>query len=160
MKSGSSQSSSWQGELPSLVNNVTAVLSTSGTAQAACSMCGSRFLGTWGYAQTVLSMRLHPPTLHCLPYLLHPRSLSLLSRGDAENQRRDLTGRVRQYVAEQNASGNQGLVLVDMESAFDYYKLSEQRRKELFDDGIHLTQAGYNLMGDLVFQALERAMAV
>jgi lysophospholipase L1-like esterase len=95
-----------------------------------------------------------------LPCFLRLPFLVLLYRGDAENQRRDLTGRVRQYVAEQNASGNQGLALVDMESAFDYYKLSEQRRKELFDDGIHLTQAGYNLMGDLVYQALERAMAV
>lgn len=82
------------------------------------------------------------------------------AQGDAENQRRELTSKVRQYVAEQNASGNSGLVLVDMESAFDYYKLSEQRRKELFDDGIHLTQAGYDLMGDLVYQALVRAMAV
>lgn len=81
-------------------------------------------------------------------------------RGEPENQRRDLTSKVRQYVAEQNAAGNSGLVLVDMESNFDYYKLSEQRRKELFDDGIHLTQAGYDLMGDLVYQALVRAMAV
>jgi lysophospholipase L1-like esterase len=103
------------------------------------------------------SWHLHQLILRCLLRLLF---LVLFFRGDAENQRQDLTGRVRQYVAEQNASGNQGLVLVDMESAFDYYKLSEQRRKELFDDGIHLTQAGYNLMGDLVYQALERAMAI
>lgn len=79
-------------------------------------------------------------------------------RGDAENQRRELTSKVRQYIAEQRASGNGGLVLVDMEGPFDYYKLSEQRRKELFDDGIHLTQEGYQLMGDLVYQDLERAM--
>jgi lysophospholipase L1-like esterase len=31
-------------------------------------------------------------------------------------------------------------------------------RQELFDDGIHLTGAGYNLMGDLVYQGLQRAM--
>lgn len=79
-------------------------------------------------------------------------------RGDAEYQRHELTSKVRQYVAEQNAAGNNGLVLVDMEAPFDYYKLSEQRRKDLFDDGIHLTQAGYSLMGDLVYQGLERAM--
>jgi hypothetical protein len=51
-----------------------------------------------------------------------------MCRGDGENQRRELTGKVRQYISQQNASGNSGLVLVDMESAFDYYKLSEQRR--------------------------------
>lgn len=88
----------------------------------------------------------------CLSLCIH--------RGDAENQRRDLTSKVRQYVAEQNAAGNYGLALADLESAFDYYKLSEQRRKELFDDGIHLTQAGYELMGDLVYQALIKAMSV
>ena len=67
---------------------------------------------------------------------------------------------MRQYVAEQNASGNNGLVLVDMEATFDFHNLPEQRRKELFDDGIHLTQAGYEIMGDLVYQALVKAMQV
>jgi lysophospholipase L1-like esterase len=65
---------------------------------------------------------------------------------------------VRQYIMQQNAAGNAGLQLVDMETTFDYYKLSEQSRKELFDDGIHLTQKGYELMGDLVYKGFEKAL--
>ena len=65
---------------------------------------------------------------HVLTDPLTHSSHSLMCRGDGENQRRELTGKVRQYISQQNASGNNGLVLVDMESAFDYYKLSEQRR--------------------------------
>jgi lysophospholipase L1-like esterase len=67
---------------------------------------------------------------------------------------------VRRYVAQQHAAGNTGLVLVDLEAPFDYYKLSEARRRELFDDGIHLTRAGYELMGDLIYQGMLKAMHV
>lgn len=89
-----------------------------------------------------------------------PPSLSSLPRGEPEQQRRELTNAVRAYIAQQNAAGNMGLQLLDLEAPFDYYKLSEQRRQQLFDDGIHLTQKGYELMGDLIYHGLEHTMGL
>lgn len=77
-----------------------------------------------------------------------------------ESQRRELAAKVRAYIAQQRGAGNRGLVLVDMERDFDYFRLPEDRRRQLFDDGVHLTQAGYEHMGQLAYQGLLGAMGV
>lgn len=81
-------------------------------------------------------------------------------RGEPEQQRRDLASKVREYVAAQHVAGNSGLQLIDLEEPFNYHSLPEAKRKELFDDGIHLTAAGYELMGDLIFAGMSRAMGL
>jgi lysophospholipase L1-like esterase len=45
-----------------------------------------------------------------------------------------------------------------VESTFAYFSLSPERRAQLFDDGVHLTVYGYELLGDLVAQGLTTAM--
>lgn len=39
---------------------------------------------------------------------------------------------------------------MDLCAAIPYFSMSEQLREEIWDDGLHLTQAGYKMMGDLI----------
>lgn len=78
--------------------------------------------------------------------------------GEREQQRQALTAKVREYVKQQRAAGNKGLFIIDVEQTFAYLSLSPERRAQLFDDGVHLTVYGYELLGDLVTQGLANAM--
>ncbi|KAF6258256.1 SGNH hydrolase-type esterase domain-containing protein [Scenedesmus sp. NREL 46B-D3] len=78
--------------------------------------------------------------------------------GEREQQRLALTAKVREYIKHQRAAGNKGLFLIDVESTFAYLSMSPERRAQLFDDGVHLTVYGYELLGDLVARGLSIAM--
>lgn len=54
-----------------------------------------------------------------------------MRRGEREQQRKALTSMVRSYIAQQRASGNAGLVLLDLEKEFDYANLPEGRRRQV-----------------------------
>jgi lysophospholipase L1-like esterase len=94
--------------------------------------------------------------LHCFTPQTNPTEYPY--SGEREQQRLALIGKVREYVKQQRAAGNKGLVLIDVESTFAYFSLSAERRAQLFDDGVHLTVYGYELLGDLVAQGLMNAM--
>lgn len=78
--------------------------------------------------------------------------------GEREDQRKALTTSVRQYIRQQRTAGNKGLFLLDLEKPFDYWSLSPERRTQVFDDGVHMTEYGYELLGDLVYKGLLKAM--
>ncbi|OKL62725.1 hypothetical protein UA08_01891 [Talaromyces atroroseus] len=42
----------------------------------------------------------------------------------------------------------------DLRSALPYHAMDEQRREEIWDDGLHLTDKGYDLMGELIAERL------
>ncbi|RAO72904.1 uncharacterized protein BHQ10_008916 [Talaromyces amestolkiae] len=42
----------------------------------------------------------------------------------------------------------------DLKSAIPYHDMDEQRREENWDDGLHLTDKGYDLMGEVVSERL------
>jgi hypothetical protein len=42
----------------------------------------------------------------------------------------------------------------DLLSAIPYFSMPEDQRKEIWDDGTHLTEAGYDLMGTLLSERL------
>lgn len=71
-----------------------------------------------------------------------------------------LTSMERQYVTSKRAMGYKGLSLLDLEAAFNYYNLTPERRVQLFDDGVHLTAYGYDLLGSYVYRGLLDAMGV
>lgn len=83
-----------------------------------------------------------------------------LRRGEREDQRKALTNMIRQYIKDKQASGFEGLYLLDLESTFDYYNLSPERRAQIFDDGIHMTKYGYELLGDKAYDGLVDAMGL
>lgn len=80
--------------------------------------------------------------------------------GEREVQRKALVSLVREHVAATHAAGSAGLVLLDLERPFDYWALTPERRAAIFDDGVHMTEAGYQLMGQLVADGLLRAMGL
>lgn len=42
----------------------------------------------------------------------------------------------------------------DLHAAFPYWNLTEERRKELWDDGVHPNDVGYDLIGNLLAERL------
>lgn len=67
---------------------------------------------------------------------------------------------MRKYIKDQRAARNKGLFLLDLEAPFDYHNLSPERRQQLFDDGIHMTVYGYEVLGDYIAQGLIDAMGL
>lgn len=39
---------------------------------------------------------------------------------------------------------------LDLCSAVPYFAMDEKRREDIWDDGLHLTEEGYKLMGEVV----------
>jgi len=42
----------------------------------------------------------------------------------------------------------------DLKSALPYYTMDEERREQIWDDGLHLTDNGYDFMGELIAERL------
>lgn len=45
-------------------------------------------------------------------------------------------------------------VLLDVERSLPYHSLSSAERKEIWDDGLHLTPKGYDRLGELIYETL------
>ena len=43
---------------------------------------------------------------------------------------------------------------MDLFTAIPYKNMDEEKRDKIWDDGVHLTEAGYDLMGDVVADRL------
>jgi lysophospholipase L1-like esterase len=48
-----------------------------------------------------------------------------------------------------------GVSFLDMRKEMPYHSLSAAERKELFDDGVHLTKKGYERMGEIIFSRMK-----
>lgn len=47
------------------------------------------------------------------------------------------------------------LLFLDLERRLPYHALTQGEKDELWDDGLHLTAKGYDVMGSLIFEALQ-----
>lgn len=45
--------------------------------------------------------------------------------------------------------------LIDLETKIPYFSLSQSKQKELWDDGVHFTAKGYDLFGEIIFEAIK-----
>jgi len=76
-----------------------------------------------------------------------------------EATRRDLVAKIRAYIASQQASGNQSIQLLDLDSQFDWWSMSEGDRAKIFDDGIHYTDYGYQQhLAGLIYTGLVKIL--
>ena len=52
-----------------------------------------------------------------------------------------------------------GLFPLDLCKAIPYHNMDPDKRKKIWDDGLHFKKSGYDLMGDIVAQRLEEIMS-
>eukprot|EP00472_Partenskyella_glossopodia_P004431 CAMPEP_0197517066 /NCGR_PEP_ID=MMETSP1318-20131121/2023_1 /TAXON_ID=552666 /ORGANISM="Partenskyella glossopodia, Strain RCC365" /LENGTH=247 /DNA_ID=CAMNT_0043066307 /DNA_START=173 /DNA_END=916 /DNA_ORIENTATION=- len=71
-------------------------------------------------------------------------------RGKVRKDRMELNEGLKSLAAEHKNS-----VLLDFANEFPYFALSETKKEELWDDGLHYKPAGYERMGEIVFEALQ-----
>ena len=72
---------------------------------------------------------------------------------DDEN-RQLLNTMIRDYVAQ--SKDQDRIFLVDLEKGIPYHSLRDQKEKKRFyDDGLHLTPTGYDLMAKLIFDVIK-----
>jgi lysophospholipase L1-like esterase len=61
---------------------------------------------------------------------------------------------IRDYVA--NINDQDQVCLVDLDKGIPYHSVSnDEERQRIWDDGLHLTPAGYDRMATLVFDAIK-----
>lgn len=92
-----------------------------------------------------------------------PNSLTCKNtqRREGEPTRRELARKIKATIASAAAAGDGSLQLLDLEGPFDWDAMSGQRRAQVFDDGIHLTEWGYtSMLADLIYNGLVKVMAI
>lgn len=50
-------------------------------------------------------------------------------------------------------------VVLDVDRFLPYHSLSSAERKEIWDDGMHLTPKGYDRLGELIYEALQKHLS-
>lgn len=76
-----------------------------------------------------------------------------------EPARRELVGRIKATVADLNRAGDRSVLLLDLERPFDLDAMAGEQRARVFDDGLHLTDYGYQqYLAGLIYDGLVKAM--
>ena len=71
-----------------------------------------------------------------------------------DKNRQSLNAMIRDYVAHSNNQDR--ICLVDLDKDIPYHSISNKKeRKKIWDDGVHLTPAGYDRMATLIFDAIK-----
>ncbi|GAX79903.1 hypothetical protein CEUSTIGMA_g7343.t1 [Chlamydomonas eustigma] len=73
----------------------------------------------------------------------------------SEEHRRQLNVLIRQYCMKHGV-GDEGALLLDLDKLIPYVSLeTEEKRLEMFSDGLHLTKKGYNKLAQLAYDVLK-----
>lgn len=76
-----------------------------------------------------------------------------------EPVRRDLVKSIKAAVRDANGAGDKSLHLLDLERKFDWYRMEPSERGKVFDDGVHLTDFGYQqMLAPAIYQGLVKVM--
>lgn len=74
-----------------------------------------------------------------------------------DKDRQVLNSMIRDYVAQTN--DQERICLVDLDKGIPYHSASnDEERKQIWDDGVHLTPAGYDRMAVLIFDAIKNKL--
>ena len=84
----------------------------------------------------------------------------LLCRESAERRRQQLNTLIRNYVDQQLAAGDTSIQIISLENELDWKTMTDQRKKRLFDDGLHFTKYGYRELARLMFERLVKVLDV
>ncbi|GBF99341.1 GDSL-like lipase acylhydrolase [Raphidocelis subcapitata] len=88
-----------------------------------------------------------------------PTLPTTIAQGEAT--RRDLVGRIRGAVSEAQRGGDSSLQLLDLEGAFDWSKMPADQRSRILDDGLHLTDYGYQqYLSGLIYDGLVKILGI
>lgn len=71
---------------------------------------------------------------------------------EADQNRQLLNTMIRNYVTQ--SKDQDRICLVDLDQGIPYHSLRDEEKKQLWDDGLHLKPAGYDLMGKLIFDVI------
>ena len=82
-----------------------------------------------------------------LPETMCPKELPM------DTQRQEYNRLIREQLGTQTEETKKTVVL-DVERFLPYHSLSSKERKEIFDDGLHLTPKGYDRLGELIYETL------
>jgi lysophospholipase L1-like esterase len=75
----------------------------------------------------------------------------------SENNRQLLNTMIRDYVT--NSNQQDRIRLVDLDKCIPFHSITDnKKRKTIWDDGVHLTPAGYDRMASLVFDVIKKTL--
>jgi lysophospholipase L1-like esterase len=78
-----------------------------------------------------------------------------------EATRRALVAKIKAAVAGARARGDSSLQLLDLEKPFDWWSMTPEQRGRIFDDGVHLTDYGYQqYMAALIYDGLVKLLGI
>lgn len=88
--------------------------------------------------------------------VLPPFPSTLISQGDQKNKERQKLGQLQTAFA----NGKSKVEVLNLaDSGFNFYAQSASEQSKLLDDGLHLTVAGYDLMGKTIFNFINTKMS-
>jgi lysophospholipase L1-like esterase len=79
-------------------------------------------------------------------------------RDSAEARRQQLNALIRGYAKLQQTVGDKAFHTISLEHELDWRAMTEQRKKRLFEDGLHFTKYGYRELGRLMYESLVKVL--
>ncbi|CAF1493899.1 unnamed protein product [Rotaria sp. Silwood1] len=84
-----------------------------------------------------------------LPETMYPRELPF------DKERQEFNRLLREELVSKDNYDNNNIVILDVDRLLPQHSLSSVERREIWDDGVHLTPKGYDRLGQLVFNVLK-----
>lgn len=149
--------------VPTMVNRLRNLLKSDAFYDWIIILGGTNDLGSGVSAEKIFQEGLKPMYDMCLNYTQKKIKLATMTVIEAAfaspthkiyKDRQELNAMIRDYVAKINDQDQ--VCLVDLDKGIPYHSISnDEERQRIWDDGLHLTPAGYDRMATLVFDAIK-----
>ena len=159
----------WSGErvLSHMVNRLRTILAKDASYDWVFILAGTNDIGHRVPAEKIFKEGLQPMYEMCLNQPGAKIKLAVMTvienwmnkpEAESDSNRQLLNAMIRDYAAHSNNQDR--LCLVDLDKDIPYHSINNnKKRKKIWDDGVHLTPAGYDLMGALVFDAISTKLS-
>ena len=159
----------WSGErvLPHMLDRLPTILAKDASYDWVIILAGTNDIIDRVPAKKIFKEGIQPMYEMCLNHtgtkiqlaLLTVMELSFFEPGTENDKNRQLLNTmIRDYAAHSN--NRDRLCLVDLGTIIPFHSINNnEERRKIWDDGVHLTPAGYDRMGALVFDAMKTKLS-
>jgi len=103
-----------------------------------------------------LHSQCHTNNIDTIALTIPELAFELESKGEYQRNRQ----KVNQELSSFGKQNEKKMAVIDLSTEIPYFSLKEEERQQIWDDGVHFTQAGYQRLADIIFPVLKKMILV